>query len=152
MELTIRLKRQDEPPPYSLLLSADSSQLLVDRYLSKGDCYLAWLGEELAGEFVLLRTGPDTCEIMNLAVKESFQGQGIAKEMMAFACEKAREQGCSSLEIGTGNSSLNQLALYQKCGFRIEGVERDFFIKHYEEAIYENGIQCRDLLRLRLEL
>ncbi|ANS74210.1 acetyltransferase [Paenibacillus yonginensis] len=152
VELEIRLKRPDEPAPYPLLLSADPSRRCVDDYLRKGNCYLAWLKEELVGEFVMVRTGPDICEIMNLAVKEEFQGQGYAKKMIAYACGQAREQGCTSLEIGTGNSSLNQLALYQKCGFRIIGIQQDFFINHYEEAIYENGIRCRDLLRLRMEL
>ncbi len=32
-----------------------------------------------------------------------------------------------TIEIGTGNSSIGQLALYQKCGFRIIGVDMDFF-------------------------
>jgi hypothetical protein len=44
------------------------------------------------------------------------------------------------------------LALYQKCGFRIVGVDLDFFIRHYPEKIYENGIQCRDMIRLSLDL
>ncbi|WCN36270.1 hypothetical protein [Aneurinibacillus uraniidurans] len=39
-----------------------------------------------------------------------------------------------TVEIGTGNSSIGQLALYQKCGFRIIGVDRDFFIKHYNRG------------------
>lgn len=56
------------------------------------------------------------------------------------------------LMIGTGNSSINQLALYQKCGFRVIGVERDFFINNYDEPIFENGIQCVDMIRLSIEI
>ncbi len=60
--------------------------------------------------------------------------------------------GYKTLEVCTGNSSIGQLALYQKCGFRMSGIERDFFIKHYHEPIFENGIQCRDRVRLTQEL
>ncbi len=56
------------------------------------------------------------------------------------------------MEIGTGNSSVNQLSLYQKCGFRITGIEHDYFTKHYEEEIVENGLLCRDMIRLSLDL
>ncbi len=28
----------------------------------------------------------------------------------------------------------------------------DFFIKHYNEPIFENGIQCRDMVRLNLKI
>lgn len=64
----------------------------------------------------------------------------------------ARGQGAKTLEIGTGNSSLNQLGLYQKCGFRIIGVDKDFFTRHYEDEIVENGIICRDMIRLSMDL
>ncbi|MFC0472483.1 histidine phosphatase family protein [Halalkalibacter kiskunsagensis] len=32
------------------------------------------------------------------------------------------------------------------------GVDMDFFIKHYPEEIFENGIQCRDMIRLSQDL
>ncbi len=57
-----------------------------------------------------------------------------------------------TIEIGTGNSSIGQLALYQKCGFRIIGVDMDFFVKHYPAQIFENGIQYRDTVRLSQDL
>ena len=55
------------------------------------------------------------------------------------------QRGCKTIEVGTGNFSLGQLVLYQKCGFKIAGVDSDFFIiKHYSDEIFENWIQCRD--------
>ncbi|RIO99278.1 GNAT family N-acetyltransferase, partial [Staphylococcus gallinarum] len=48
----------------------------------------------------------------------------------------------------TGNSSIGQLAFYQKAGFRIVAVEMNYFVNNYEDPIYENGILCRDLIRL----
>lgn len=45
-----------------------------------------------------------------------------------------------------------KLALYQKCGFRMTGIDKDFFVRHYEEAIFENGIQVVDMVRLSQDI
>ena len=57
-------------------------------------------------------------EIMNIAVVEHLQ-EGIGKKLLSHAIETAKGYGMSKLEVGTGNSSVSQLAFYQKCGFRI---------------------------------
>ncbi|MGQ0452883.1 GNAT family N-acetyltransferase, partial [Bacillus sp. SS-TM] len=56
------------------------------------------------------------------------------------------------LELPVPTSSVSQFALYQKCGFRIFSIDFDYFSKHYEEEIIENGIVCRDMIRLAMEL
>ncbi|GGH26971.1 GNAT family N-acetyltransferase [Paenibacillus segetis] len=152
MDLIIKKLTEDEIVPYDLLLLADPSKEIVDDYLHRGSCYIASLLEEIVGIFVLLRTRPETIEIVNVAVKEDFQNRGIGKRLVRSAIEKAKEEQVNTIEIGTGNSSILQLALYQKCGFRIVGVDQDFFVRHYDEEIFENGIQCRDMIRLRLEI
>ncbi|MNP84355.1 putative N-acetyltransferase YvbK [compost metagenome] len=71
---------------------------------------------------------------------------------MYHAIQNARLLGAKTIEVGTGNSSVGQLALYQKCGFRITGIDRDFFIRHYSEEIVENGIKVVDMIRLTLDI
>ena len=44
-----------------------------------------------------------------------------------------------------------QLAWYQREGFRVFAIERDFFLENYPEPIYEQGIQLKDMLRLVVE-
>ena len=89
---------------------------------------------------------------MNVAVVESRRGQGWGKQLVRSAIAQACELGAVALEVGAGNASLSRLALYQKCGFRIVGVERDFFVRHYDAEIIENGIRCTDMIRLSLSL
>ena len=155
MNVYTRRMTSSDTIPYALLLSADESKRLVDEYLGRGDCYLAF-GEidetEPVGVYVLIRTRPDTVEIVNIAVAEPLHGHGIGKRLVCDAIEQARAMGAKTVEIGTGNSGVVQLALYQKCGFRIVGVDRDFFVRHYDHPIIENGIPCVDMIRLRLEL
>ncbi|RNB68235.1 GNAT family N-acetyltransferase [Brevibacillus panacihumi] len=150
--MNIRRLGAAERPPMDLLLLADPSRKLVEEYLKRGECYVAESGEKIVGTYVLLPTRPATVELVNIAVAEQHQGSGIGKQLVKHAIQQGREAGYQTMEIGTGNSSVGQLALYQKCGFRITGVDRDFFLRHYDEAIFENGIQVIDMIRLSQDL
>jgi len=52
--------------------------------------------------------------------------------------------------VGTGTYGY-QLGFYQRQGFRVDRIDKDFFLKHYPEPIVEDGIQHKDMLRLTLE-
>ncbi|WP_141533704.1 GNAT family N-acetyltransferase, partial [Bacillus cereus] len=101
---------------------------------------------------ILIPTRTETIEIINIAVSEKEQGKGYGKYLLRFAIDYAKKEKYKTIEIGTGNSSLMQLGLYQKCGFRITSVDKDFFLRNYNEEIYENGIQCMDMIRLTQNL
>jgi len=53
------------------------------------------------------------------------------------------------MEVGTGTFGY-QLAFYQRHGFRVTAIDRDFFVQNYPEPIFEDGIQLHDMLRLTL--
>ena len=108
-----------EAIPKSLLLLADPSERQINTYVQRGLTYVAKQEDRVVGVYVLLETRPKTMEIMNIAVVEYMQGKGIGKKLLKHAVETAKGYGMSKLEVGTGNSSVSQLALYQKCGFRI---------------------------------
>ncbi|MBP1994553.1 GNAT family N-acetyltransferase [Paenibacillus eucommiae] len=150
--MEIRKLHANEQFPMELLLLADPSQKLVEEYTQRGQCFVAEADSRVIGVYVLLQTRPETVELVNIAVDEQQQGKGIGKQLVNHAIEQAKLRGFKTIEIGTGNSSIGQLALYQKCGFRIIGVDRDFFIRHYNEEIFENGIQVVDMIRLSQDL
>ncbi|MBG9447071.1 GNAT family N-acetyltransferase [Cytobacillus firmus] len=150
--MKIRKMDHSEPPPMNLLLLADPSIEFIKGYVNRGETYFAEINGEVVGVYILLATRPGTCEIINIAVSEKYQGEGIGRKLLEHAIELAFQGGYKTLEIGTGNSSIGQLAFYQKCGFRITGVDRDFFVRHYKEDIIENGIHCRDMIRLSMDL
>ena len=150
--MNIRELEKQEKIPIELLLMADPSESIVEEYVKKGDCFIAESEKQVIGVYVLLPTRPKTVELVNVAVAKEQQGRGIGKRLVTDAIRVAKTKGYKTIEIGTGNSSIGQLALYQKCGFRIVGVDFDFFTKHYKEEIFENGIPCRDMIRLSKEL
>lgn len=150
--MIIRKLTQEENPPIELLLTADPSVNLVKEYLKKGLCYIAEEKDQMIGVYVLLPSEEESIELINLAVAEVYQGKGLGKKLVIHALEVAKQLGYKVMEVGTGNSSIGQLALYQKCGFRINHIDKDFFLKNYEEEIYENGIRCVDMIRLSQDI
>ncbi|MDQ0218783.1 GNAT family N-acetyltransferase [Peribacillus cavernae] len=150
--MEIRKLHLDEPPPMDLLLMADPSRLFIEDYVKRGECFVAESNKQIIGAYILLPTRPGTVELVNIAVDENHQGKGIGKQLVMDAIHTAKSRGYKTMEVGTGNSSIDQLALYQKCCFRIVGVDTDFFKRHYNEEIFENGIQCRDMIRLSQDL
>lgn len=150
--MEIRILGENESPPMNLLLMADPSEEVVKDYLDRGCTYVMEDNNQVIGAYVLLPTRPKTMELVNIVIAEEFQGKRIGKKLVNDAIRQAKDKGYITLEVGTGNSSISQLAFYQKCGFRITGVDKDFFIKYYNEKIIENGIHCIDMIRLTLEL
>ena len=82
--------QQGQPAPMELLLLADPSVELINEYLIPGKCFVALLGEEIAGAMVLTEFDQSTMEIKNIAVAETYQGRGIGKRLLQYAGEFAR--------------------------------------------------------------
>jgi len=149
----IKIKEIDrQNAPMELLLLADPSEEKINEYLEKGNCFGAYEKDGLVGVYVLVLKDIETLEIMNIAVNDNKQGKGIGKLMILDAIERAKKFKAKKLVVGTGNSSVGQLAFYQKCGFKMAGIEKDYFIKNYPKPIFENGIQCKDMIRLEIAL
>ena len=144
--------RPTDTPSRELLLLADESEASVNDYLPRSRCYAAFEGGQIIGQYLLLHTRPFTAEVVNIAVVPDRQRQGVGTALLQHAIRSAREAGFRILEIGTGNSGTGQIALYERCGFVRCGVDVDYFRKHYPAPIFENGIECRHMVRLRMDL
>ncbi|MFD1557022.1 GNAT family N-acetyltransferase [Paraburkholderia silviterrae] len=89
-------------------------------------------------------------ELMNIAVRPEQQQLGVGSRLLLWVIELYRDAGARALEVGTGSFGY-QLTFYQRHGFRVVAIDRDFFVMHYQEPIFEEGIRLRDMLRLRIE-
>lgn len=146
-----KLKTED-PTPYGLLLLADPSKDLIDEYLKSSNIFTVRHNNEIIGVAVLFPLTPETVEIKNIAVKPEFQGQGIGSYLIANIVQFALFNGQKTICIGTANSSIGQLSLYQKLGFEISDIKSNFFTDNYDEPIFENGIQAKHMLVLTRQL
>lgn len=137
----------DEALPYDLFLQADPSRAMIDSYRAGADVFLLReAGHVLGG--VIFRVSGMTAEIKNIAVGPKLQGQGIGKLLLHSMIREAGLRGLKTLFIGTGNSSIGQLHLYQRLGFELSEIRRNFFVENYSEPIWENGIECRHMVML----
>jgi ribosomal protein S18 acetylase RimI-like enzyme len=151
-DIVIRELQKTDKIPYDLLLIADPSKKNIDKYILNSIIYEAVINEETIGCYVLCTLDEETIEIKNIVIDEKHQGKGLGTILLNDAINKSRFMGFKKIIIGTGNSSAAQLHLYQKVGFRITGIKSNFFSENYEEPIFENGIECRDLIVLTREL
>jgi GNAT superfamily N-acetyltransferase len=92
-----------------------------------------------------MRWKGEPCEIIELAVAPGRQGQGLGRQLVTWLIDEAKRRGKKKLLVGTGNSSLENIAFYQKVGLRMDHVRRDYFWYHRKPVI-ENGIVLRDML------
>lgn len=135
---------------FELLLEADPDIHAISRYLEASTILVALEENVVVGIAVLVYLNGEF-ELKNIAVRECHQGQGIAKRLITVIKSQAKGLGAKKLYVGTGNSSLSQLALYQKSGFRMDHIEKNYF-SDYPKKIYENGMRCLDRVVLCAEL
>jgi ribosomal protein S18 acetylase RimI-like enzyme len=146
------LRPYPEELPWDLLLDADPSRARVESYLSDTLTRIAKRDDDVIGVYALKQTDAITFELMNIAVAKAYEGTGLGRRLLGHAIGLAESSGGRVIDVGTGNSSFGALRFYQRAGFRIVGVEPDFFTNNYAEPIVEDGIRCVDMVRLRLVL
>lgn len=150
--LTFKKRVSNEPLPYDLLLLADPSKEMINTYINESEVYFALHNEDVIGVLVMQSLTTDTVEIKNVAVKPELQRRGVGSYLIKNVIEISRQNNQKEIFIGTANSSSEQLSLYQKLGFEISSVKKNYFTENYSEAIYENGIQAKHQLILKMEL
>ena len=138
--------------PMDLLLLADPSEEKVRSYLAQSRCFVASDDGVVAGACACavqpLEAGGH--ELMCIAVYPDRQKSGIGTALLKWVIDFYRKSGAGRLEVGTGTFGY-QLAFYQRQGFRVTAIDRNFFIENYPEPIFEDGIQLFDMLRLTLD-
>ena len=138
-----------------LLRLADDSESEVRGYYQAGDLYVI---DDDAGRplgLILAIPLPDgAVELKAVAVDAERQGEGIGKRLIRDVLADLKEGGVTRVVVGTGSAGIGPLALYQKAGFRLWRIERDYFTpaRGYPDGLAENGIPLRDMVWLDLDL
>lgn len=148
--ITIRQIEEIEIP-LSILLDADPSEECIDKYLPESKSFGAFADNSLVGVCVTNLNESGVWEIFNIAVIPERQKQGIGTELLNYVIAHFTDIGEMQLEIGTGTFGY-QLLFYQRLGFRVKSIRENFFLDNYPDPVYDQGVQLKDMLRLRLEL
>lgn len=113
--------------------------------------YAAWADNQLAGAALVRWTDDESSEILYIAVPAELRGHGYGKQLIHALQEELRTRGGHTLLVGTATASLDNIAFYQKCGFRMLAIKRDYFA-YIQPPISENGIPLRDMIMFSYEL
>ncbi len=133
--------------PMDILLEADPSEQQIAGYSEGGMGFVVRKDAEILAGAIAKGSGEGCAEIFNIAVLPDHQQKGIGSRLLEYMMGQLKDAGFQRVELGTGTFG-HQLGFYQKHGFRVDRIDRDFFLHHYDEPIFENGIQHRDMLRL----
>lgn len=131
-----------------LLLKADPSEIMIDKYLDEGDMYVLLVNGQPAAEAVVRAEG-DQCELCNLATAEAYRGNGYASKLIEHLKRLYRVR-CKTMIVGTAKDLI---PFYEKFGFRYSHTIPDFFANGiYDPKLFDEGEDLRDMEVLQIEL
>jgi len=133
----------------NLLLLADESESMIDKYLERGDMF-ALYDNGLKSICVVTKESSDTCELKNIATDEKWHGKGYGSKLIqyisAFYTGKYK-----TMIVGTGDVPSSK-RFYEKNGFSISHRIHNFFTDNYDHPMFEDGVQLVDMIYLKKEL
>ena len=132
-----------------LLLLADEQEDMIDKYLARGTLF-ALYDSGLKSVCVVTDEGHGTFEIQSLATYPRFQRRGYGRYLMNHVCEYYRDIG-DVVILGTGDIP-GILAFYEKSGFVFSHKIENYFLEHYNEPMFEEGIQLKDKVYLKRDI
>jgi ribosomal protein S18 acetylase RimI-like enzyme len=90
-------------------------------------------GGEVVGYVALgrptrLESNQHVADIRGLAVAPEHQGRGLGRALVEAALAAARERGARKVTLRVLGPNTSARALYESCGFVVEGILRDEFL------------------------
>jgi GNAT superfamily N-acetyltransferase len=147
--MEIKIIESNKKTHLDLLLLADESESMIDKYLERGELF-ALYDDDLKSICVVTRESDDVCELKNIATYKQWQGKGYASRLLNHIFSYYNGKYTSML-VGTGDSP-SILQFYQNNGFWISHRIENFFTDNYDHPMFEDGIQLVDMVYLRKDL
>jgi GNAT superfamily N-acetyltransferase len=111
------------------VLSHEQAQIIFDRINSYPNykVYVAVLESTIVGTFALAimdnlaHLGTPSGLIEDVVVKTTFQGRGIGKQMMEYAMEYCKRQGCYKVSLSSNLKREGAHRFYESLGYKKHG-------------------------------
>lgn len=133
-----------------LLLLADESEIMIDKYLHNGDLFALYDDDDLKSVCVVVRINSETCELKNIATYEKYQSKGYGRALINFISDFYKNDYKSML-VGTGETPTI-LSFYELCGFEKSHRVKNFFTDNYDHLMFDGNIQLVDMIYLKKNL
>lgn len=130
-----------------LLLLADESEEMIDKYLERGEMYI--LDDDgVKAECVITKEDEGIYELKNIAVLPDCWRKGYGKKLIEFLL--THYSACNVMFVGTGDC-YSALSFYKSCGFTESHRIKNFFTDNYDHPMFEDGVQLVDMVYLKWE-
>ena len=133
-----------------LLLLGDEQENMIMKYLHRGILFALYEDYDLKTVAVITKENEDTYELQNIATLKIYQGKGYGTGMIKHIIGYLKNK-CKHLILGTGECEKIML-FYENLGFTYSHTIEDFFIKNYDHAIIEDGVQLKDKIYYKMNI
>ena len=144
--MEIKIINQNKKQFIDLLLLADESESMIDKYLERGDLF-ALYDNGLKSVCVVTSENSDTCELKNIATVEKWHGMGYGSKLVRHISTFYKDK-YKTMIVGTGDVPKS-LRFYGKNGFYLSHRLHNFFTDNYDHPMFEDGVQLVDMVYLK---
>lgn len=139
--INIKKERNNKEQFINLLLEADPSIDMINRYLKNADLFVLTYNESIACVAVVSKIDENTVELKNIVTKKEYRGKGYGKKMLKYLADNYKVR-YKKMIVGT---SENNIPFYVKQGFdKYEKTVKNFGEDNYDEKIHNENAICID--------
>lgn len=121
-----------EEEMFSMPWHRESFQEMIE---DKNACYLVALHQEEVVGACGLRNIVGDGEVTNVVTKKAYQNRGIGATLLNQLFSIGRTMGVEAYTLEVRVSNRPAIHLYQKLGFKEEGIRKNFYEKPREDAL-----------------
>ena len=129
-----------------LLLEADPSERMIDRYLEDGEMYVLMINGQPAAVAVVGQADDEVCELYNLATAPEMRGKGYASRLVRHLL-RLYQPRCRRMRVGT---SRPLMSFYERFGFRYAFTREGFFLDEGYAGVQFDEENLRDMQVLEM--
>lgn len=131
-----------------LLLEADPSEKMIDKYLEKSEMYVLMINGQAASVAVVGQVDEQVCELYNLATAPGMRGKGYATKLVRHLI-RLYQPRCKRMLVGT---SKPLMPFYERFGFAYSFTREGFFLDEGYAGVQFDEKDLQDMQVLELAL
>lgn len=148
--MKIRQITRDKDEYMDMLLMADPQKDIIERYLYQSEMFVLVNGGDVCSVCVVQLLKNRKCELKNIVTRVQDRGKGYAAYLIHYICEYYSDV-CDTMYAGTGNAK-RMIEFLERSGFVNSHMAVNYYVDHYQEPIYEDGIRITDKIFMKRQL
>lgn len=98
-------------------------------------CVIVFVPEDRVIGYIILWHILDEVQISNFAVHPDFRRKGLGESVLFYVLEMLKKEGVERIFLEVRPSNVAARALYEKLGFRLLGVRKNYYRFPQEDAL-----------------